>query len=145
MEGRGRERQGHDDPAQEDHRPVDGLRVPARRSTSRLSFQNFHCRVLDTESLVAGGFVRSNPFLPETERIHGARTTNHEAPQWMEQNSGGIEGSWRLDRAVDAEGNELRLAFADERAFRAFYDRTLPRVLRTWSAGAAAIETLPRS
>ena len=33
-----------------------------------------------------------------------------------------------LEQAVDRNGNELRLAFADERAFRSFYDRAMPRV-----------------
>lgn len=33
-----------------------------------------------------------------------------------------------LEHAIDREGNELRLAFTDERAFRAFYDRVMPRV-----------------
>lgn len=33
-----------------------------------------------------------------------------------------------LDRVVEVEGNELRLAFADEHAFRRYYDRAMPRV-----------------
>jgi RNA polymerase sigma-70 factor (ECF subfamily) len=41
---------------------------------------------------------------------------------------GADEGQMTLERAIDDEGNELRLAFADERAFRDFYDRAMPRV-----------------
>ena len=33
-----------------------------------------------------------------------------------------------LERAIEGEGNELRLAFADEHAFRGFYDRAMPRI-----------------
>ena len=33
-----------------------------------------------------------------------------------------------LDRAIEGEHNELQLAFVDERSFRQFYDRTMPRV-----------------
>jgi RNA polymerase sigma-70 factor (ECF subfamily) len=33
-----------------------------------------------------------------------------------------------LEQTVAREGNELRLALADERTFRAFYDRAMPRV-----------------
>ena len=32
------------------------------------------------------------------------------------------------ERAIESEPNELRLAFADEVAFRAWYDRAMPRV-----------------
>lgn len=33
-----------------------------------------------------------------------------------------------LEQAVEREGNELRLAFADEHAFRSFYDQAMPRI-----------------
>jgi RNA polymerase sigma-70 factor (ECF subfamily) len=33
-----------------------------------------------------------------------------------------------LERAIEGERNELRLAFADEHAFRTFYERAMPRI-----------------
>jgi RNA polymerase sigma-70 factor (ECF subfamily) len=50
------------------------------------------------------------------------------AARKLSRRMGADEGQMTLERAIESDGNELRLAFADEPAFRAFYDRSMPRV-----------------